>query len=244
MGRCSVLHYSLRVTQAIPPSSALPITPASTAVESNAQPANFAPSAAAAGVPVPAAQTAAPTAQVANIVAAAQAALAQTVNLSPQAQQAVKMEAFNQLVNNLVSQLQPVGVALPANWPAGGVTPQLQALVTALLSQATANQPLPQQLVSVQSWPSVLTQAVLQHAGQTMAANGATAAAGTSAGGGVTGQQTAPLPALQNWLVQQGTVQATDGERAFTMTLRVPVAWAQAQSALAAAPTGKPEYGA
>ena len=235
MGRYGFLHYSLCVTQAIPPSSALPITPASTAVDTSAPPASFAPSATAAGVPVPAASAAAPSAQVASIVAAAQAALAQTVNLSPQAQQAVKMEAFNQLVTNLVSQLHPANVALPANWPAGGVTPQLQALVTALLSQATASQPLPQQLVSVQSWPSVLTQAVLQHAGQAMAANGAAA---TTAGGAGAGQQAAPLPALQNWLVQQGTVQAADGERAFTMTLRVPVAWAQAQSALAAALPG------
>ena len=40
------------------------------------------------------------------------------------------------------------------------------------------------------------------------------------------------LPALQNWLVQQGVLQGPDGERAFTLTLRVPVAWAQAQSVL------------
>lgn len=176
-------------------------------------------------------------AQVASIVAAAQAALANTVNVSPQAQQAVKMEAFNQLVANLVNQIQPGTATLPTNWPAGGVTAQLQAMVTALLQQATAGQPLPQQLVSVQSWPTLLTQAVLQHAGQAALANGAGATAGAAAAAG-SSTATSTLPALQNWLVQQGVVQASDGERAFTLTLRVPVAWAQAQAALGAALPG------
>lgn len=160
------------------------------------------------------------------ILAAAQAALANTVNLSPQAQQAVKLEAFSQLVANLVSQVQPAKVDLPANWPAGGVTQPLQALLTHMLQQVTANQPLPQQLVAVQSWPTALTQGVLQQAGLALATNGAQQVAGAAPSGAP------PLPALQTWLVQQGVVQAEDGLRAFTLTLRVPVAWAQAQAAL------------
>ena len=56
-------------------------------------------------------------AQVAPILAAAQAALANTVNLSPQAQQAIKAEAFSQLVSQLVQQIQGGTVQLPANWP-------------------------------------------------------------------------------------------------------------------------------
>lgn len=245
------MHYSQRVTQAIPPSAALPISllPASGADNASAGGQGFAATAMAAAQgagPVATPTALVQTAQVAQIVAAAQAALAHTVNVSPQAQQAVKIEAFNQLVANLVNQIQPGNATLPTNWPAGGVTAPLQAMVTALLQQATAGQPLPQQLVSVQSWPTVLTQAVLQHAGQAALANAALAGgavahgAGSAAQAAGTGSSTATstLPALQNWLVQQGVVQASDGERAFTLTLRVPVAWAQAQAALGAALPG------
>ncbi|MBP7352441.1 MAG: Fe-S oxidoreductase [Comamonas sp.] len=206
-------------------------------------------------------------AQVAPILAAAQAALAKTVNLSPQAQQAIKAEAFAQLVSQLVQQIQGGTVQLPANWPAGGVTPQWQALLAALVQQASAGQPLPQQLLSVQSWPAALAQAVLQSgagsaggapvpsapsaatlasaaaapqaptgagaAAASAASPGASGAAGQAAGAGTPAATVRPaLPALQNWLVQQGVLQGPDGERAFTLTLRVPVAWAQAQSVL------------
>ena len=172
------------------------------------------------------------------MVAAVQAALAQTVNLSPQAQLAVKLDAFHQLVANLVTQIPAGSATLPGNWPAAGVSPQLQAFVTALLQNATAGQPLPQQLVSLQAWPTALANAVLQLAGQAAAAEGAPPAlavppqAAQAAG---TATADIRLPSLQNWLVQQGVVQGTDGERAFTLSLRVPVAWAQAQAALGAA---------
>lgn len=116
-------------------------------------------------------------------------------------------------------------------------------MVSALLQQATAGQPLPQQLVSVQSWPTVLTQAVLQHAGQAALANGAGSAPAAAASSSVANTTGSTLPALQNWLVQQGVVQASDGERAFTLTLRVPVVWAQAQAALAAALPSAATYG-
>ena len=168
-----------------------------------------------------------------------QSALVNTVDLSPQAQQAIKLETFARLVQQLVSQVQPTRVDMPASWPAGGVTPQMQQLLSALLQQFTAQQPLPQQLVSVQPWSAQLTQAVLQHAG----ASAATAQTSTAAGSATahTAQRpagSAPLPPLQNWLVQQGSIQAADGERAFTLTLRVPAAWAQAQPTLAAALPG------
>ena len=216
--------------------AATPTAAAGTGSGSSQNAASFAPAATAAGVPAPAVTSsgAAHIAQVASIVAAAQTALANTVNLSPQAQQAVKFEAFNQLVANLVSQIQSHNVALPSHWPAGGVTPALHQLVSHLLQQATAGQALPQQLSQLQSWPAVLAQAVLQHAGRAATPP----QPGTAA---LTARAAAPLPQLQTWLVQQGSVQAADGERGFTLTLRVPVAWAQAQAALGSAlPGGSP----
>ncbi|MDH0901177.1 hypothetical protein N5D37_00540 [Comamonas aquatica] len=221
--------------QGLPPpaSTGTPATPASpappTATATPATPATPATS----SVTAPASAT-----QVAPVVAAVQAALAQTVNLSPQAQLAVKLDAFHQLVANLVTQIPAGSATLPGNWPAAGVSPQLQAFVTALLQNATAGQPLPQQLVSLQAWPTALANAVLQLAGQAAAAEGAPPAlavppqAAQAAG---TATADIRLPSLQNWLVQQGVVQGTDGERAFTLSLRVPVAWAQAQAALGAA---------
>lgn len=212
-------------------------------------------------------------AQVAPILAAAQAALANTINLSPQAQQAIKAEAFAQLVSQLVQQIQGGTVQLPANWPTAGVSPQWQQLLAALIQQASAGQPLPQQLLSAQSWPTALVQAVLQGGaqqntgtaptpsqppgtpsaplpspvpGQPQAGGAAAAPTLPAAPAGPAASQTTTqagastpaamvrpaLPPLQNWLVQQGVVQGPDGERAFTLTLRVPVAWAQAQSVL------------
>lgn len=194
----------------------------------------------------------APAAQVA--VAAAQAALASAVHLSPQAQQAVRVEAFSQLVAQLVQQVvqQAGGGQLPASaWPAQGVAPALQALLSSLVQQATVGQALPQQLVSVQAWPQSLLQAVLQQAGQQARAGTAGAAMLASANPAnpanpATGQPmpaatasapaaraaTVAIPALQNWLVLQGSIQAQDGVRGMSLTLKVPQAWALAQAAL------------
>ncbi|MBS7349799.1 MAG: hypothetical protein KIG95_06535 [Comamonas sp.] len=60
-------------------------------------------------------------AQVERVVAATQAALASAVNLSPQAQQRIRAEAFQQLVSSLVQHLPQASVQLPANWPTSGV---------------------------------------------------------------------------------------------------------------------------
>ena len=226
----------------IPASAVLPATPVQAA------------SALAAVVP---ATGVASAAQVAPILAAAQAALANTLNLSAEAQQAIKAEAFAKLVAQLVQHIQGGTVQMPSNWPAGGVTPQWQALLQALVQQGSAAQPLPQQLVSVQSWPAALAQAVLQQGAQTAASptpgssQGAAPPAGPSAPSTLSptpsgsssasvaagaapsaAVQRPAIPPLQNWLVQQGVLQGPDGERAFTLTVKVPVAWAQAQSAL------------
>ena len=222
-----------------PPGNAATASGPATAPSATPAPATNAAAPAAPTAPVVPTSGTASAAQVAQIVAAAQAALSSSVNLSPQAQQAVKMDAFNQLVANLVNHIQSGSATLPANWPAAGVSPQLQALVTALLQQATASQPLPQQLVSLQAWPTALTNAVLQLAGQAAAAGDLPPALATTtakaAQAAAMDKTDIRLPNLQNWLVQQGSVQAADGERSFTLTLRVPVAWAQAQAALGAA---------
>ena len=189
-------------------------------------------------------------------MAAVQAAVASAVHLSPQAQQAVRVEAFTQLVAQLVQQVG--GGALPASaWPAQGVSAAVQALLSSLVQQATVGQALPQQLVSAQAWPQSLLQAVLQQAAQ-QAGAGATAAgisappatsastAGQTLSGAVpatpapppaAGSRTASvaIPALQNWLVLQGSIQAQDGVRGMSLTLKVPQAWAQAQATLAGA---------
>jgi hypothetical protein len=198
---------------------------------------------------------------VSSVATAAQAALASQVNLSPQAQQAIKAEAFAQLVAQLVQQIQGSAVQQPSNWPVTGVTPQWQALLQALVQQASAGQPLPQQLVSAQAWPTALVQAVLQGPGsgaQPPAAAGAALppllsappasalaaqAAAVAADNAPAGTLRLALPPLQNWVVQQGVLQGPDGDRAFTLTLRVPVAWAQAQSVLGQA-LGAPAAGA
>lgn len=195
----------------------------------SAPPAN----AAAAVAPAAPASQVAQAAQVA--VAAAQAALTSSVNLSPQAQQAVRVEAFSQLVAQLVQQVGGAPLAATA-WPANGVPPAVLALLSGLVQQGTAGQALPQQLVSAQAWPQNLLQAVLQQAGQ--AASPSALAASGNAPAGAARPAAIPIPALQNWLVLQGSIQAQDGTRGMSLTLKVPAAWAQAQAALGAALPG------
>ena len=104
-------------------------------------------------------------------------------------------------------------------WPATGVSAPLRGLLAELVRQVTTPAQQPQRVLAVQPWPAVLVPVVE---------------------GAALGEDGLPgLPPLQNWLVRQGVVQTPEGERAFSLTLRVPVPWlqAQAQTAIAPAPT-------
>lgn len=204
-----------------------------------ATPATAVPAAA----PVSAPQAPAATAAVAQ----AQAAAGSSVNLSPQAQQTVRVEAFTQLVAQLVQQVGAGGPLAATAWPANGVPAAVLALLSSLVQQATAGQALPQQLLSAQAWPQNLLQAVLQQAGRSAPSAPAGPPSGHSQGAAMAmaaqaaqqGQGKAvAIPALQNWLVLQGSIAAQDGTRGMSLMLKVPVAWAQAQAALAAALPG------
>ena len=204
-----------------------------------ATPATAVPAAA----PVSAPQAPAATAAVAQ----AQAAAGSTVNLSPQAQQTVRVEAFTQLVAQLVQQVGAGGPLAATAWPANGVPAAVLALLSSLVQQATAGQALPQQLLSAQAWPQNLLQAVLQQAGRSAPPAPAGPPSGHSQGAAMAmaaqaaqqGQGKAvTIPALQNWLVLQGSIAAQDGTRGMSLMLKVPVAWAQAQAALAVALPG------
>lgn len=106
------------------------------------------------------------------------------------------------------SRANPAGTAgavpLPP-WPATGASAPLRGMVAALVQQVTAPAQ-PQRVLAVQPWPAALLPEV----------DGDGAAAGS-------------LPPLQTWLVRQGVVQTTEGARAFSLTLRVPVPWLQSQ---------------
>ena len=204
-----------------------------------ATPATAVPAAA----PVSAPQAPAATAAVAQ----AQAAAGSSVNLSPQAQQTVRVEAFTQLVAQLVQQVGAGGPLAATAWPANGVPAAVLALLSSLVQQATAGQALPQQLLSAQAWPQNLLQAVLQQAGRSAPSVPAGPPSGHSQGAAMAmaaqaaqqGQGKAvTIPALQNWLVLQGSIAAQDGTRGMSLMLKVPVAWAQAQAALAVALPG------
>ena len=207
-----------------------------------ATPATAVPAAA----PVSAPQAPAATAAVAQ----AQAAAGSSVNLSPQAQQTVRVEAFTQLVAQLVQQVGAGGPLAATAWPANGVPAAVLALLSSLVQQATAGQALPQQLLSAQAWPQNLLQAVLQQAGRSAPSAPAGPPSGHSQGAAMAmaaqaaqqGQQgqgkAVTIPALQNWLVLQGSIAAQDGTRGMSLMLNVPVAWAQAQAALAVALPG------
>ncbi len=188
-----------------------------------ATPATAVPAAA----PVSAPQAPAATAAVAQ----AQAAAGSSVNLSPQAQQTVRVEAFTQLVAQLVQQVGAGGPLAATAWPANGVPAAVLALLSSLVQQATAGQALPQQLLSAQAWPQNLLQAVLQQAGRSAPSAPAGPPSGHSQGAAMAmaaqaaqqGQGKAvTIPALQNWLVLQGSIAAQDGTRGMSLMLKVP----------------------
>jgi len=95
-----------------------------------------------------------------------------------------------------------------------------QARTLAALVQQLTAPAQPQRVVAVQPWPAALVPVV---------------DAGMAGEGGLPG-----LPPLQTWLVRQGVVQTPEGERAFSLTLRVPVPWLQSQAQPAAAPAPAP----
>jgi len=176
-------------------------------------------------------------------------------NLSAQAQQALRLQVFQALVAQLVTQVQSSNPATAPQWPASGVAPQLREMLSTLIAQATAGMPQPQQLVAVQPWPQAWLNTVLPAAPFTVAGaalppapgNPAPAGSAVALEAGAAGMPAAAaspsgaaprLPPLLTWLVQQGVVQAPDGERGFALTLQVPQAWAQSQAM--ALPTAVP----
>lgn len=101
-------------------------------------------------------------------------------------------------------------------WPATGVSAPLRGLLAELVRQVTTPAQQPQRVVAVQPWPAALVPVVE---------------------GPALGDDGLPgLPPLQNWLVRQGVVQTAEGERTFSLTLRVSVPWLQSQALPAAAP--------
>ena len=173
------------------------------------------------------------------------AAPVSALNLSTQAQQTLRLQIFETLIAQLVTQVQSGAQA--AAWPTSGVAPALRELLSALIAQASL--PQPQQLVAAQAWPQAWLNALLPAAASAAlsAASGNGAAAGTVGGAGTASPATtaaanassvAPrLPPMLTWLVQQGVVQTPEGERGFALTLQVPQAWAQLQAS-AALPAG------
>ena len=112
---------------------------------------------------------------------------------------------------------------LQTAWPATGVGAPLRGMVAALVQQITAPAQS-QRVVAMQPWPAALVPVV---------------DAGGAGEGGVPG-----LPPLQTWLVRQGVVQTSEGERGFSLTLRVPVPWLQSQAQPTAAPAPAPPLAA
>lgn len=253
-----------------------PLLPAASPATGAVSPvAAVAPAAAAApvagGVPavvVPPAAGVAPTQPTAPVAPAQPAVPASpALSVSAQAQQALRLQVFQTLIAQLVTQVQSSNPATAPQWPTSGVPTALREMLSTLIAQATAGLPQPQQLAAVQPWPQTWLNTVLAAntpapalpgnaaaAGGTAAGMSTPAAPATAASGetqpGTTrpgaaapataGPNGAPrLPPMQTWLVQQGVVQAPDGERGFALTLQVPQAWAQLQAMpvpLAAAP--------
>jgi hypothetical protein len=176
-------------------------------------------------------------AQVAPILAAAQAALAKTVNLSPQAQQAIKAEALPSWCPSWCSRSRGHGAAarqLAGGWghspvaglagrpgaagfgrPAAAAATAQRAVPPAALPRRCCKagpavrrghrsrlQPHPRPLLLRHRRPQVL------RGSGAAASPGASGAAGQTAGAGTPAATVRPaLPALQNWLVQQGVLQ-------------------------------------
>ena len=177
-------------------------------------------------------------------------AVSTPVQWSPQTLQNLKLQAFEHLIAQLALQVQGQSGASAVKWPSQGLPAAVQQFVQNLLAQVQVSiqgQALPLQLLAGQQGSVALMQAVAQSATQsassgaqppssalqTAAALSPTAAVALEqAQQGAAPASAAPrLPQLQNWLVQQGTLVTPQGERGFSLTLQVPVAWAQAAGA-------------
>lgn len=105
----------------------------------------------------------------------------------------------------------------PAAWPASGVGAPVQTLINAMVRQMTHGG-LAQRVLSVQAWPAALVRQLDESPDPQSDA------------------QDSALPALQTWLVRQGSMQTADGARPFTLALKVPVPWLEQQPTPATAP--------
>lgn len=148
--------------------------------------------------PVAAAQPVAPTAPAVP-----------ALSLSAQAQQALRLQVFQTLIAQLVTQVQSDA---QASWPAGGTTPELRELLTALIAQATAGLPQPQQLVAAQPWPQAWLNTVLAPAAAPAAAAPATTAPASANTPDAPGTPATPAPNLAAaGNAAQGTASALAG---------------------------------
>jgi hypothetical protein len=105
----------------------------------------------------------------------------------------------------------------PTTWPTSGVNARVQALITAMVQNLTRAS-VPQRVVGIQPWPVELVRLLESD----------TRAPGDREDGA--------LPALQTWLVRQGSLQTPEGARNFVLTLKAPAAWLAQQPPPAAAP--------
>lgn len=94
----------------------------------------------------------------------------------------------------------------PSAWPTQGAAPAVQQLAQRVLSGLMAGS-APASVRAVQEWPAALARAVV--------AESLSGGEGRQGGAGM---------ALAVWRVTQGEVQAADGARGMTVTLRVPAA--------------------
>lgn len=132
------------------------------------------------------------------------------IQLSNQAQQAFRADAFTKVV---AQQAQQIGATGASSWPAGGVSTGMHAMLDQLVQQASADTSSPQQVLRAQLWSTALAQSIL----------GAAQTAGRAA-------ETPNLPrhgppAMQPWLVLNGEISGSDATRPFRLTLHMPVTW-------------------
>lgn len=133
-------------------------------------------------------------------------------SLSREARQRMATDALNTGAASGAARPTANARAPAPTLPATGVRAPVDRLVAQLLHQLTAPI-LPLRVLSMQAWTPALVQ-WLEEA--------------TAQAPGLAGDE--GLPVLQTWLVQQGVVHTPDGPRGFALTLRLPLAWVEAQA--------------